>query len=93
MDSNVGIGKVELNKRMAQHKALRDKALKKSKKAEDEKDMYLKVIGQHGSKLSLSESDDLYKLADQAYVKAKAQREKASFYNQGLVKLTNKIGK
>ena len=93
MDSNVGIGKVELNKRMAQHKALRDKALNKSKQAEKEKDMYLKVIGQHGSKLSLTESDDLYKSADLAYVKAKSQRQKAVYHNQSLVKLTNKLGK
>lgn len=93
MDSNVGIGKIELNKRMQQHRALRDKALNKSRQAEKEKDMYLKVIGQHGSKLSLTQSDDLYKSADQAYVKAKSQRQKAAFFNQGLVKLTNKLGK
>ena len=83
-----GLGKQELNKRMKQHKALRDKALRKGDRADD---MYVemgKLIGTHGhGKTEGFPTDRAYKTLDKAFVTRRSAYKQAVAFNKGLKKL------
>lgn len=81
-----GLGKQELNRRMKQHKALRDKALGKSMDADKMYKEMGKLIGQFGSEKGFP-TDAAYRTLDHAFVTRQAQLQKAVKFNKGLKKL------
>lgn len=81
-----GLGKQELNKRMKQHKAIRDKALGKSMDADKMYKEMGKLIGQFGSEKGFP-TDAAYRTLDHAFVTRQAQLQKAVKFNKGLKKL------
>ena len=81
-----GLGKQELNRRMKQHKALRDKALGKSMDADKMYKEMGKLIGQFGSEKGFP-TDAAYRTLDHAFVTRQAQLQKAVKFNRGLKKL------
>ena len=84
-----GLGKQELNRRMKQHTALRDKALRKGDEAGKLKKQMFKLIGEHGSDPAFREKyvDAAYRTADKAYVKQQSAYNQAIKFNKGLKKL------
>jgi len=74
----LGLGKQELNKRMKQHTAIRDKAI-----AYKEQKSMEKMIGQFGQDPGFP-TDAAYRTADKAYSKQKAQLKKAADFNRKL---------
>tara|TARA_Y100000996_G_C22303605_1_gene553200 strand:+ start:145 stop:441 length:297 start_codon:yes stop_codon:yes gene_type:complete len=81
-----GLGKQELNRRMKQHKAIRDKALGKSMDADKMYKEMGKLIGQFGSEKGFP-TDAAYRTLDHAFVTRQAQLQKAVKFNRGLKKL------
>tara|TARA_A100001011_G_scaffold381017_1_gene449010 strand:- start:489 stop:785 length:297 start_codon:yes stop_codon:yes gene_type:complete len=81
-----GLGKQELNRRMKQHKAIRDKALGKSMDADKMYKEMGKLIGQFGSQKDFP-TDAAYRTLDHAFVTRQAQLQKAVKFNKGLKKL------
>ena len=81
-----GLGKQELNRRMKQHKALRDKALGKSMDADKMYKEMGKLIGQFGSEKGFP-TDAAYRTLDHAFVTRQAQLQQAVKFNKGLKKL------
>ena len=83
-----GIGKKELQSRMKQHTALRDKALRKGDHADD---LYVemgKLIGTHGhGKTEGFPTDRAYKTLDKAFVTRRSAYKQAVAFNKGLKKL------
>ena len=85
-----GLGKQELNRRMKQHKAIRDKALGKSMDADKMVKGMVKLIGQHGSDPAFKKAgytDAAYRTMDKAFVTRQAQLQQAVKFNKGLKKL------
>ncbi len=85
-----GLGKQELKKRMKQHTALRDKALKKGDNASDMYNRMSKLIGQHGSDAEFKAkgyTDAAYRTMDKAYVQQQSAYKQAIKFNKGLKKL------
>lgn len=81
-----GLGRNELNRRMKQHTALRDKAIKKSSNAYDDAKQMGKLIGSFGSEAGFPTKDA--KQYQQRKVKtSNAQYKLAKKYNTGLKKL------
>jgi uncharacterized membrane protein len=78
-----GLGKSELNRRMKQHTAIRDKAIASHTKAYKEQKNMEKMIGQFGQDLGFP-TDAAYRTADKAYIKQKAQLKKAADFNRKL---------
>lgn len=83
-----GLGKQELNKRMKQHKALRDKALRKGETADDMYQSIGKLIGTHGhGKTEGFPTDQAYRDMDKAFVTRRSAYKQAVAFNKGLKKL------
>jgi hypothetical protein len=81
-----GLGKQELNRRMKQHTALRDKALRKGDAADKTVKDMVKLIGQFGSDKGFP-TDAAYRTMDKAYMTRQKQYKKAVNFNKGLKKL------
>lgn len=83
-----GLGKQELKKRMKQHTALRDKALRKGESADDMYKSLGKLIGTHGhGKTQGFPTDQAYKDMDKAFVTRRSAYKQAVAFNKGLKKL------
>ena len=85
-----GIGKKELQNRMKQHTALRDKALRKRNEADKMYKGMAKLIGQHGSDPAFKKAgytDAAYKTMDKAFVTRQSAYKQAVKFNKGLKKL------
>ena len=78
-----GLGKSELNRRMKQHTAIRDKAIASHTKAYKEQKNMEKMIGQFGQDPGFP-TDAAYRTADKAYSKQKAQLNEATDFNRKL---------
>ena len=81
-----GLGKQELNKRMKQHTALRDKALNKGNQADKMYKEMGKLIGQFGSDKGFP-TDAAYRTMDKAFVTRQSAYKQAIKFNKGLKKL------
>jgi len=79
----LGLGKSELNRRMKQHTAIRDKAIASHTKAYKEQKSMEKMIGQFGQDPGFP-TNAAYRTADKAYSKQKAQLKKAADFNRKL---------
>ena len=82
-----GLGAVEMNKRKAQHTALRDIALSKHTEAYKNMITMKNLIGAHGSDPTFEKHlDSVYASADASWVKQRAQLQKAAYWNRNLRK-------
>jgi len=85
-----GLGKQELKKRMKQHTALRDKALRKGNEADSMYKQMSKLIGQHGSDPAFKKAgytDAAYRTMDKAFATRQSAYKQAIKFNKGLKKL------
>ena len=85
-----GIGKKELQSRMKQHTALRDKALRKGNEADKMYKQMGKLIGQHGSDPAFKKAgytDAAYRTMDKAFATRQSAYKQAVKFNKGLKKL------
>jgi hypothetical protein len=83
-----GLGKQELNKRIKQHTALRDKAFAGYGRGMKEYKQAMKLVGEFGSDPSKSKQvGEVQKSGIDAGVKALGELQKASKLNKQLLKL------